>query len=111
MNVASKLNERSSRTTRLRSDDSVYRAVVELLEQETYTPFIDAWVKEPDTGKITWESLVHHPVQEALGYGSVAACQEAVDAMSSQVKLLTVCGETCLVRVEVIERLKQILGR
>jgi hypothetical protein len=104
MDVGSKLTERS------RAND-VKRLVSDVLTFNAFTPLVDAWNRDPDPTKVSWKKLDLWLTSERLGHASVEECQAAIDKQRSQAQLLTVCGETCVVKNEVIDELKLILGR
>jgi hypothetical protein len=102
--TSTKLNERSSAS-------DLKQRVSDVLTFGAFTPLVDAWNRDPDPKKITWFRPPRKTVGEALGYGSVEACQRAADEMHAQLMLLTVCGEVCAVRNDVVAELRAILGR
>lgn len=97
------LNEKNTRNS------ATYERVLDVLEPHTFTHVVDAWRRNPDVSKITWSDLPAFKTGEALGYGSIEACQRAGDAMSSQLKLLQVGDQTCVVKNEVISMLRKII--
>jgi hypothetical protein len=102
------LNERDTH----KDASNVTKQVYDVLVYGAFTALSDAWKRDPDPTKISWvEDLPRHLVGEPLGYGSVEACQKVVDKMTVQISLLTICGETCVVKKDVIAELKLILGR
>ena len=104
MIVSSPITERSNRI-------DIKEQVYEILMHNTFTYVFDAWERDPDPKKISWHRPNTPRVTEKLDYDNVEACQHVVDEMQSQVMLLTVCGETCVVKNDVIGQLKVILGR
>lgn len=92
-------------------DAGTKQRVYDVLVFGAFTSLSDAWKRNPDPKQVSWRKLDRIVVIEALGYGSVEACQRASDEMRSQLTLLTVCGETCCVKQDVIDELRVILGR
>lgn len=100
-----------ARLKEFKERDDVATRVYDVLTFGAFTPLSDAWKRDPDPRKVSWRSVERSIVKEALGYGSIEACQKVSDEMNAQVMLLTVCGETCVVRNEVIDELNAALSQ